>query len=214
MPSDSSGLQGKVDRVDLILNEDSAFRSRWANGFRIQSGQQRRATLSDMLRAFRLNLQALSLLALFVGIFLVYNTAMFAVVSRRKDAGILRSLGANRREVIFAFLSEILFLGALGGALGGIAGYFLSRFLTNLVAGTISNLYFFSGPLFLSGPGGFFSSVLCWGAEPVSSVEFSPWQNWFGWTRSRLSRGARQFGARGRWPGRLLWLVWRFWESV
>ncbi len=78
-----------------------------------------------MLQAFRLNLQALSLLALFVGIFLVYNTAMFAVVSRRKDAGILRSLGANRREIVFAFLSEILFLGALGGALGGIAGYFL-----------------------------------------------------------------------------------------
>ena len=63
-----------------------------------------RATLSDMLRAFRLNLQALSLLALFVGVFLVYNTAMFAVVSRRRDAGILRSLGASRREIIFAFL--------------------------------------------------------------------------------------------------------------
>ena len=141
------GLQGKVGRVDLILNDESAFRSRWANGFRIQSGQQRRATLSDMLRAFRLNLQALSLLALFVGIFLIYNTAMFAVVSRRKDVGILRSLGANRREVILAFLSEILFLGALGGALGGIAGYFLSRFLTNLVAGTISNLYFFLRPV-------------------------------------------------------------------
>ncbi|HYB19551.1 MAG TPA: FtsX-like permease family protein, partial [Thermodesulfobacteriota bacterium] len=139
-------LQGKVDRVDLILNDDFGFRSRWSNGFRIQSGQQRRATLSDLLRAFRLNLQALSLLALFVGIFLVYNTAMFAVVSRRRDAGILRSLGANRREIIFAFLAEILFLGALGGALGGIAGYFLSRFLTDLVAGTISNLYFFLRP--------------------------------------------------------------------
>jgi putative ABC transport system permease protein len=141
------GLPGKVDRVDLILKEDSGFRSRWAKGFRIQSTRQRRETLGDMLRAFRLNLQALSLLALFVGIFLIYNTAMFAVVSRRKDAGILRSLGANLREILAAFLSEILFLGALGGALGGIFGYLLSRFLTNLVAGTISNLYFFLRPV-------------------------------------------------------------------
>jgi putative ABC transport system permease protein len=140
------GLRGKVDRVDLILKEDSGFRSRWAKGFRIQSARQRRETLGDMLRAFRLNLQALSLLALFVGIFLIYNTAMFAVVSRRKDAGILRSLGANRREILLAFLTEILFLGALGGAMGGIFGYFLSRFLTHLVAGTISNLYFFLRP--------------------------------------------------------------------
>jgi putative ABC transport system permease protein len=140
-------LQGKVDRVDLILTDESAFRFRWGNGFRLQSGRQRQQTLSDMLRAFRLNLQALSLLALFVGIFLVYNTAMFAVVSRRKDAGILRSLGAGRREIVFAFLSEILFLGALGGALGGILGFILSRFLTDLVAGTISNLYFFLRPV-------------------------------------------------------------------
>lgn len=139
-------LPGKVDRVDLILTDDSAFRSRWGAGFRIQSGRQRQATLSDMLRAFRLNLQALSLLALFVGIFLVYNTAMFTVVSRRKDAGIFRSLGASRREIFFAFTTEILLLGSLGGALGGLAGYLLSRFLTTLVAGTISNLYFFLRP--------------------------------------------------------------------
>jgi len=140
------GLPGQVDRVDLILNDESAFRSRWVRGFRIQSGYQRRATLGDMLRAFRLNLEALSLLALFVGVFLVYNTAMFAVVSRRKDAGILRSLGSSRREILFAFLAEILLLGTAGGALGGMAGYFLSRFLTVLVAGTISNLYFFLRP--------------------------------------------------------------------
>jgi putative ABC transport system permease protein len=139
-------LPGKLDRVDLILTDDSAFRSRWGAGFRIQSGRQRQATLSDMLRAFRLNLQALSLLALFVGIFLVYNTAMFTVVSRRKDAGIFRSLGASRREIFFAFTTEILLLGSLGGALGGLAGYLLSRFLTTLVAGTISNLYFFLRP--------------------------------------------------------------------
>lgn len=71
---------------------------------------------------------------------------MFTVVSRRKDAGIFRSLGASRREIFFAFTTEILLLGSLGGALGGLAGYLLSRFLTTLVAGTISNLYFFLRP--------------------------------------------------------------------
>jgi len=139
-------IPGKIDRVDLIVSDDADFRSRWESGFRIQSGRQRQATLRDMLQAFRLNLQALSLLALFVGIFLVYNTAMFTVVSRRKDAGILRSLGASRREILRAFFSEILLLGSIGGAMGGLAGFLLSRFLTNLVAGTISNLYFFLRP--------------------------------------------------------------------
>ena len=139
-------LSGKIDRVDLIVDDEAAFLARWKSGFRIQSGRQRQETLRDMLQAFRLNLQALSLLALFVGIFLVYNTAMFTVVSRRRDAGILRSLGASRREIFGAFFSEILLLGSVGGALGGLSGFLLSRFLNSLVAGTISNLYFFLSP--------------------------------------------------------------------
>jgi putative ABC transport system permease protein len=141
------GLTGKLDRIDLLVVDDPSFRSRWAAGFQIQSGTQRQATLGEMLRAFRLNLQALSLLALFVGIFLVYNTAMFVVVSRRKDAGILRSLGATRWEIIWAFLTEILILGGWGGALGGFLGYLLSRFLTAIMGDTISNLYFFLQPV-------------------------------------------------------------------
>jgi putative ABC transport system permease protein len=99
-----------------------------------------------MLQAFRFNLEALSLLALFVGVFLIYNTAMFTVVSRRRDAGILRSLGANRMEILGAFLSEIFILGIIGGGLGGLIGYFLTRFLTGLIGSSISNLYFFLRP--------------------------------------------------------------------
>lgn len=139
-------LQGYIDRVDLILNDETDFISRWEKGFVIQSSRQRRETFSGMLQAFRLNLEALSLLALFVGVFLIYNTAMFAVVSRRRDTGILRSLGANRLEIILAFLSEILILGLFGGALGALLGFFLTRFLTDLLGSSISNLYFFLRP--------------------------------------------------------------------
>ncbi len=139
-------LQGLVDRVDLILSDESDFRSRWDKGFLIQSSRQRSETFSGMLQAFRLNLEALSLLALFVGVFLVYNTAMFTVISRRRDAGILRSLGATRFEIFFAFLSEILILGLIGGALGGGIGYLLTKLLTELIGSSISNLYFFLRP--------------------------------------------------------------------
>jgi putative ABC transport system permease protein len=139
-------LEGHVDRVDLILSDETGFISRWGKGFLVQSARQRRETFSGMLQAFRLNLEALSLLALFVGVFLIYNTAMFTVVSRRRDTGILRSLGANRMEILGAFLSEILILGIIGGALGGVIGFFMTRFLTGLIGSSISNLYFFLRP--------------------------------------------------------------------
>ncbi len=139
-------LYGLLDRTDLILSDEPGFRNRWQKGYRIQSAPEHRETLRGMLGAFRINLEAMSLIALFVALFLIYNTAMFAVVSRRKDAGILLSLGATRSEVLKAFLAEITLLGAAGGLVGGGLGYLLSRFLTALIGGTISNLYFFLRP--------------------------------------------------------------------
>jgi putative ABC transport system permease protein len=137
---------GVVDRVDLVLDDEAGFRRRWGAGFLVQSGRERALVLEAMLGAFRVNLQALSLLALLVGVFLVYNTAVFAVATRRHDAGVLRSLGAGRGEIAAAFCAEILLLGVLGGALGGALGYLLARALTGTVGGTISALYFFLRP--------------------------------------------------------------------
>lgn len=134
-------MEGRIDRVDLIITEENSFRARWEKNFRVESNRQHDETLSALLRAFRLNLQALSLFALFVGIFLIYNTAMFAVVSRRRDAGILLSIGASRREIAVAFIIEVLFLGAAGGAFGGVLGYVLSGLLVTVVGDTISSLY-------------------------------------------------------------------------
>ncbi|HEX7597123.1 MAG TPA: FtsX-like permease family protein, partial [Polyangia bacterium] len=140
------GLQGKIDQVDLILSDESGFASRWHEGYRIQSKRQRQETFGAMVGAFRLNLEALSLMALFVSVFLIYNTAMFAVVSRRHDAGVLRSLGASRGEIARAFLTEIALFGILGGLLGSVFGFLLSRTLTDIIGGTISSLYFFLRP--------------------------------------------------------------------
>ena len=140
-------IPGLIDRVDLVLTEEPGFMNRWERGFRITSNRQSQETFGAMLGAFRLNLEALSLMALFVSVFLIYNTTMFAVASRRRDAGILRSLGATRGEVTLAFMVEILILGGMGGAIGSLMGYLLSRFLSEVIGGTISNLYFFLRPI-------------------------------------------------------------------
>ncbi|MBM4313587.1 MAG: FtsX-like permease family protein [Deltaproteobacteria bacterium] len=140
------GIRGAIDRADMVIIDEETFRARWDRGFKIESSRQRAETLSALLGAFRLNLQVLSLYALFVGVFLIYNTAMFAVVSRRKDAGILLAIGASRRQIAAAFLVEVLLLGVVGGALGGVLGYLLSGFLVEVVGDTISSLYFFLKP--------------------------------------------------------------------
>ena len=59
-----------------------------------------------MARAFSLNLTALSLLALLVGMFLIYNTMTFSVVQRRPLIGTLRALGVTRGEIFALVLAE------------------------------------------------------------------------------------------------------------
>jgi putative ABC transport system permease protein len=95
-----------------------------------------------MTDAFELNLRALSLLALVVGTFLIYNTVTFSVIQRRPVIGILRSLGATRRQVFGLILGEAVVLGALGTLLGLALGIILGRAVVGLIARTISDLYF------------------------------------------------------------------------
>jgi putative ABC transport system permease protein len=201
------GVAGLVDRVDLIISDEAGFLSRWKEGYRIQSHSQRKETLVAMLTAFRLNLEALSFLALFVGVFLIYNTTTFAVISRRRDAGIMRSLGAQNHEIVMAFLAEILIFGMFGGALGAVIGYLLAHFLVNLLGSTISNLYFFLRPTdppwsiltILSGIGiGVGASLLGSFLPLLELVRLDPVQTLSGRTASRRSRtGTRRFALIG-----------------
>jgi len=69
------------------------------------------------------------LLAFIVGIFLIYNTMSIAVVQRRREIGILRSLGTTPAEMRNLFLLEAVLLGAVGSGAGVFAGYWVARIL-------------------------------------------------------------------------------------
>ena len=70
-----------------------------------------------MTDAFTTNLQAMSLLALLVGTFLIYGAVSFAVLQRRSIMAVLRALGATRAEVLGVILTEGALLGVTRGRL-------------------------------------------------------------------------------------------------
>ncbi|MGI8889673.1 MAG: FtsX-like permease family protein [Chthoniobacterales bacterium] len=102
---------------------------------------QRGEQVGKMLAGFELNLQAMSLVSLLVGMFLIYNTIEASVLRRRHEIGILRSLGVTRGEVRALFLGEAAVLGLVGIFVGLVVGYFLARLLVGTVTETISSLY-------------------------------------------------------------------------
>ena len=141
-----TGKLGKLDRIDLILPEtgDAAARveSLLPEGARQGTVGARAGAVEQMTAAFRTNLTALSLLALLVGLFLIYNTMTFSVVQRRPLFGTLRCLGVTRREVFGLVVSEALVVGALGSVVGLALGLALGQGAVRLVTQTINDLYF------------------------------------------------------------------------
>ncbi len=103
--------------------------------------RQRSAQVETMLAAFQLNLTALSMVSLLVGVFLIYNTISASVARRRVEIGILRALGVTRWEVRALFLGEACIFGVLGILCGIVGGVTLARVLTGAVEQTITSLY-------------------------------------------------------------------------
>jgi putative ABC transport system permease protein len=139
---------GKVDRIDLALQAgvsvdamQEALQARLGPGVRVERPSFRNAAVEKMLRSFQVNLTALSMIALFVGMFLIYNTLSSAVVERRKDIAILRSVGASRGAVASVFLAEGLMLGAIGTLVGIPLGIALSRVTLHIVSQTLVSLF-------------------------------------------------------------------------
>jgi putative ABC transport system permease protein len=143
------GRVGRLDRIDLLLPPGTAGKRELARaaavlpaGTQILPAVGRTRTTEEMTRAFRLNLTALSLLALVCGVFLIYNTMTFSVVQRRTWIGTLRALGVSRREIFALVLGEAAVVAVLGTVLGLGAGVLLGRGLVRLVTRTINDLYF------------------------------------------------------------------------
>lgn len=143
------GRVGRLDRIDLILPDgpghaDDTQRAAAVlpPGARILRSSSRTETTEEMTQAFRLNLTALSLLALVCGVFLIYNTMVFSVVQRRTLIGTLRAIGVTRGQIFGLVLGEAAIVALLGTAAGLGAGVLLARELVRLVTQTINDLYF------------------------------------------------------------------------
>lgn len=140
---------GRLDRIDLIVPPGAEGEEQLAKlaallppGARIDPAGARAGAVGEMTAAFQLNLTALSLLALVVGMFLIYNTVTFSVVQRRPVLGSLRALGMTRGEIFGLVLGEAMVLGALGTLLGLGLGVLLGRSTVQLVTQTVNDLFF------------------------------------------------------------------------
>ena len=139
---------GQLDGLDLVTTPGVSverviqeLQERLGPSVLVTRSSQRNAQVQRMLTSFQLNLTTLSMVGLFVGMFLVYNAVGFSVVQYRREIGMLRALGMLRRQIGLLFLGEAIIVGAVGGGLGAVAGSGLAHWLVGLEQETVSELY-------------------------------------------------------------------------
>ncbi len=134
---------GLLSRIDVALGDDvDAFAQSLPDGAELLDAEGRTRTTLEMSDAFMVNLNAMSLLALLVGLFLIYNSASFSVLQRRPLLGVLRALGVTRQEAFRMIVAEAVMLGLVAGALGVMFGIWLGGELLFFVTRSINDLYF------------------------------------------------------------------------
>lgn len=136
-------LQGLLSRIDLILDDQEAQRLATADlgGAELMSAAARSNAIAEMTRAFRINLTALSLLALLVGMFLIYAIMSFLVVQRRGIIGIYRCMGVTQGQILLVILLEAIVIGTLGTLIGLVLGVAMGMGLVQLILRTMQDLY-------------------------------------------------------------------------
>ena len=139
-----TGIRDGLSYIDLILDDTqfAELNAQLPPSVRLVDIQQQEEGVVGLSAAFELNLTAMSLLALLVGVFLIFNAISFSIVQRRNLMGRLRSLGVQTGEIYRVVFAEALVLGVIGTLLGLVIGILLGQGLTSIVAATVSELYY------------------------------------------------------------------------
>ena len=139
---------GLIDRIDLIVEKSSGpdgvekeLKKVMPPGTEIRRPDTRSGQIEKMVSAFHLNLTALSLISLVVGMFLIYNAISISVIQRRREIGMLRALGVTRSQILGLFLCEAGLIGGFGSLIGLGVGIGLAKVMLFFVSRTITALY-------------------------------------------------------------------------
>tara|TARA_B100001115_G_scaffold40639_1_gene30130 strand:- start:1731 stop:4277 length:2547 start_codon:yes stop_codon:yes gene_type:complete len=147
--------KGEINRVEVVLEraelrEDTEYLNGIGNrissllpeGLSVGPTKNRAVDRAAMTAAFRLNLTVLSLIAVLVGGYLILQALDAAVVRKREETAILRSLGVNGRILFLTGILEAVAIGILGSLAGILVGHFLAFGAVGMFAETVNALYF------------------------------------------------------------------------
>jgi putative ABC transport system permease protein len=142
----SLGRIGRLNRIDLRLRPGTqvdalraALSAQLPPGVVAVTPGIERGRAATATRAYRVNLNALALVALLTGAFVVFSTQSLAVLRQRTSLGLLRALGVTRLQLQCALLGQGAAIGAAGSILGALLGALTAALILRHLGGGLGN---------------------------------------------------------------------------
>jgi len=106
-----------------------------AMGFRTFSFAAEFEQIQKMFLYFDLALGVIGLIALITASLGIVNTMVMSITERRKEIGVLKSLGADERDIRWLFLVESGVIGMIGTVMGIFSGWVITRIVSAIAQG-------------------------------------------------------------------------------
>ena len=157
---DALSMPGQITEIEAIIpdaqlkNVQEKLKNDLPQTLSVNRPEQRGEQIEKITKSFEYNLMALTLIALMVGMFLIYNTMTISVIRRRPEIGTLRALGLSANQVLTLFAGENLFFGVVGTVIGIILGLSFADSALKAIAGTYQHFYF---------------------QDPLETITLNPW---------------------------------------
>jgi putative ABC transport system permease protein len=142
-------LIGKLSRIDLLLkpgisikNFQAKLQSLLGESIRVVEPTDEAQRMSNLSRAYRVNLTVLALVALVTGALIVFSTQGSMVLKQWSQLALMSLLGATRRWILSVVLAQGLILGFFGTVLGIALGWALAALLLQTVGTDLGGGYF------------------------------------------------------------------------
>jgi len=120
---DASQMDTTAARITQVLRRTHGLKAGQDNDFKVQTSDQLQDSFKSILNTLTVVLGGIVGVSLLVGGIGIMNIMLVSVTERTREIGILKSLGARRRDILVQFLLEAVALSMLGGIIGLILGY-------------------------------------------------------------------------------------------
>jgi putative ABC transport system permease protein len=123
------------ERVRRVLRQERGLKSGQADDFKVQTAEQLTESFNAVINTITAVSAGIVGISLLVGGIGIMNIMLVSVTERTREIGILKALGATRRDILLQFLIEALVLCMIGGLVGVGLGYGLGALVANLLPG-------------------------------------------------------------------------------